>query len=249
MRLAIRACFLIAAACGAQSFESATIRPAARGSASSRGPEINAANFTCRNCTMSMALADAFDVTSFQIFGPHWIETERYDLGAKIAPGTTEDQVRAMEQNFLTARFQMKFHRMSREMPVYRLVVAAGAKFKTSSTEAAAVSDESPRGVDKDGYPLLPSGSASRVLMSDGKFAMRGARITMTEFAALLTRRVSRPVLDATGLTGTYDLQMKWTAENLSSALKDQLGLKLEQAQAAVDVVVIDLLEKAPTGN
>ncbi len=182
---------------------------------------------------------------------PPWANSDRYSLDAKmdedtaaafkkLTPderGKTQD---AMLQAVLADRFQLKLHTETRELPIYNLIIAKGGLKLT----------ESPK--DKNyGYSVGP-----------GK--MSGNGIEMDSLAYSLSNEVGRIIVDKTGLTGKYDIDLKWQPDamqagpnasagadalpDLFSALQEQLGLKLEPAKGPVDVYVIDHAEK-PSEN
>src|SRR5262249_3697028 len=116
------------------SFEVASIKPAAppsdphrimvgmRGGPGTPDPgQISYFNVTLRNVLMT-----AYDVKDYQISGPGWLGSERYDIIAKVPPGTTKEQLRLMLQNLLAERFQVSLHHESKELPMFALVVAKG---------------------------------------------------------------------------------------------------------------------------
>ncbi|HEX3743934.1 MAG TPA: TIGR03435 family protein [Bryobacteraceae bacterium] len=168
-----------------------------------------------------------------------------YDLDART-PGETPpaaQEVREMMQSLLAERFQLKFHREMREMPVYELVATKrGARLK----------------------PAAPEADTARHNKASGRnWSVTAASITMTELAELIENQgfVGRRVVDHTGLTGNYAIQLTYTpdtppnrrtesADDISifSALVDQLGLRLQPAKAMTDTVVVDRVEK-PSGN
>jgi len=89
--------------------------------------------FTCENCAVAGLITRAFDIRDYQLSGPDWMRSTRFNVSAKIAAGTTKEQFLLMIQNLLAERFQMKFHRDQKEMPVLNLVVAKnGPKFRES---------------------------------------------------------------------------------------------------------------------
>ena len=73
-------------------------------------------------------LMNAYDVKNFQIVGPGWLDTERFDITATMPPATTKEQFRVMLQNLLAERFKMTVHRETKELPMYSLVVAKGGR-------------------------------------------------------------------------------------------------------------------------
>jgi uncharacterized protein (TIGR03435 family) len=137
----------------------------------------------------------------------------------------------------LADRFQVKVHREMRESPVYVLVTAKrGPKLKESDREAM-----------------------SRLTLAGG----RTIRITtikgsVEQLAGHLSGDLGRPVVDRTGLTGSYDHKLEWASDggvagdsngpSIFSVVQEQLGLRLESTKAPIETVVIDRVEK-PTEN
>lgn len=177
-------------------------------------------------------VAYAFDVRDFQVSGgPSWAGTDQYDVVAKPEGSATSERILAMARSLLAERFELKFHRESREMPVLTLKIAKG------------------------GPKLQPSvGSGPEVRGGRGRLVTRN--VTMGMFAAQLAGRVlDRPVLDQTGIQGEFDIKLEWTPEespdggpSIFAALQEQLGLKLEAQKGMVEMLVIDHAEK-PSAN
>jgi uncharacterized protein (TIGR03435 family) len=134
-----------------------------------------------------------------------------------------------MVRNLLAERFHLVMHQESRELPVYALVVGKnGHKLK-----------------EVEFGPGNTSGQP-------GKFSAH--RVAIANLTSFLSRQLERPVLDMTELKGFYDFEFEWTPEENSTgpmvvALQQQLGLKLENRKAPVDVMVVDRAEKNPTEN
>ena len=142
-----------------------------------------------------------------------------------------------MVRTMLTERFRLAIHREQRNMAVYGLVVGKkGIKF-----EEVAEGDSSSNS-DNQHY--------------------QGSRVSMGSFAIFLSRRMDLPVIDMTGLKGFYNLKLDWAPEprgdaasdapagpRLPEALQDQLGLKLENRKAPVEVIVVDHAERVPVEN
>jgi uncharacterized protein (TIGR03435 family) len=134
-------------------------------------------------------------------------------------------------RQILDERFALKFHIEKRELPVYNLVVAKqGLKLKESAPDEAGMSS-----------------------MGKGKLTAHRGKIASLAFS--LSGTVDRIVLDKTGLTALYDIDLSWSSDDdqdggpsIFAALEEQLGLKLEPAKALMDVVVIDHLER-PSEN
>ncbi len=243
------------------------------------GPKsLDPGHFSCQNCTLLMLVTDAFNVRPSQVSGPPWMATERFDITAKIPRGSTEEQALIMEQNLLAERFKMAFHREPKEMPVYELIVGKGGpKFKEAAKDAAVKSNGEILPKDKEdlpaGYERTVHGY--RMLMKSGQVKIHADGETMQELASSLWSVAGRPVVDRTGLTGEYEFTLSFAADipgaraasappsgppaastpegdagpSLFTAVQEQLGLKLESTRGPVDTIVIDHLEKAPTGN
>ena len=147
-----------------------------------------------------------------------------------------------MTQTVVEKRFLLKFHMVKKEMPVYRMIVAPGGVKMTARKP-----DEAANAVSSLGLPFAPEIPAKNV--------------SMPRLAALLQGTVlDRPVIDQTGLTATYDFDLKWQANekqfggrggkgtwhgadkdpDLFTAIQSQLGLKLESVSLPVEIMVID---------
>jgi uncharacterized protein (TIGR03435 family) len=204
----------------------------------------NADGIEFRNMTLDGVLMNGFEVRSeSQIIGyPSWVNSERFDIQAKMDAATTtayralkgetsNNQWHAFMQQILIERFGIKFHLEKRDLPVYNLVVAKqGLKVKASAQDE--------------------NGSSS---MGPGHYSAHRAQVG--GLALSLSGAVGRVILDKTGVTGDYDIDLTWAPDgqpdagpSIFSALQDQLGLKLEPAKAPLDVVVIDHIER-PSEN
>jgi uncharacterized protein (TIGR03435 family) len=175
-------------------------------------------------------LATAYDVKGFQIQGPSWLDTGRFDVNATMPPETTREQFRVMLQNLLTERFKMTLHRETRQLPAYALVIARGGpKMRESQTvspaqdnAAAAPSSpfpEQPR-MGADGFPVLASQAGERagliLMMMPGRARLVGRQQTMLDLANRLTTQLGRAVADATGLTAKYDFTLTFAPEGMN---------------------------------
>ncbi len=198
---------------------------------------------------------EAFKVKIDQIEGPSWLETECFDISGKVPDGATREQVPAMLQALLTERFKLTAHTEDRARPGWVLVVDKdGPKFKEDDPKAK----------------FLGSNAGKMFFGVGGNGALKGA-MSMATLAANLSREGYGPVEDATGLTGKYDIEFNWArdpaaaprdptaapaaetpaAEGLSlfDALRRSLGLRLDRRNVRVPFVVIDHIERTPTGN
>ena len=219
-------------------FEAASIKPDDAGGnyIEAKPGYLNAHSATPATCIMW-----AYGVQSSQISGASpavssLLESARYTIVAKTAGPVPESQQRMMLQALLAERFKLAFHRQTREVRGFALVAdKGGAKFHES---------------DGDGESQQQAGS---------KLARRWTRTTMEQLANSLADAMQAPVEDQTGLRGKYDFALDLTpylvpgerpdiAAMMVSAVREQLGLKLESRRTEAEVLVIDHLEK-PIGN
>ncbi len=224
----------------AQRFEVAVIRPTqvAEGAGSSFNV-YDGGRLRIVNEPVKLLVRTAFQLQNSQIAGgPSWLETERYDIEAKTGQPAkpTPDTLGPYLQDMLIERFRLQFHREMREQTVWALVTAKGAPRLQDAAE----------------------GEASVMNTSGNKVTSRAVATatSMALLAVYVGNRLGAIVLDKTGLAGTYDFTLEWspqqsleaTAPSLSVALREQLGLRLEQQKAGVLVLVIEHLER-PTEN
>lgn len=249
------------------SFEVASIKPKGAGEGPVRvmfAPDA----FTANGVTAKFLIGFAYNLKDFQISGgPGWIDSEKYDINAKLDEATIEalkkltpdqavEQRRLMLQGLLAERFNLKVSQSSKELPIYALVVAKnGPKL---SPAADSPSSSGPGG-----------GPKSMIRLAPGEFTATG--ITISNLIDRLSREVDRKVVDKTGLTGRYDFTLRWTPDrpvpvtsgadggpappppdssgpSIFTALQEQLGLKLESQKGPVGTLVIESIEK-PSEN
>jgi uncharacterized protein (TIGR03435 family) len=218
-----------------QSFEAATIRPAAPatggGRVSASGDRIVFSNTTLLN-----VLVRAYGLTfAGQVAGPSWVFTERYDIIAKAPDGTPKEQIPRMLQNFLLERFKLMLHHETKDLPVYDLVTGKGRLKLKKSGETAVKNDWAMEG--------------------DHRLAKSMNLATLATYLTLMLG-ARTPVRDKTGLEGYYDFPFDLTKEETTRdsapsifSVVDDLGLYLESRKAPFDVVVIDSGNRQPTEN
>jgi uncharacterized protein (TIGR03435 family) len=201
----------------------------------------------------------------------------RFDLRAKVPDGATKEQLALMMQSLLADRFQLAVHRESREIQRFELTVAKnGSKFKEAAPPPPADSANTaptlgPPKPDKDGYPVI--GPRGGMAIRYDKARLYQPEMTMTMLAGLLSAQLQGPVVDATGLTGKYEISVYWnagdslrtaapapggaptpadpvsTGPDLKQALQEQLGLRVESKKGPVEFVIVDHAEKTPSEN
>jgi uncharacterized protein (TIGR03435 family) len=190
----------------------------------------------------SMSLAElipvAFKVKPYQVSGPDWMSTERFDILAKIPDGAANDQVPEMLQALLADRFKLTIHRENKDHSIYALVVAKGGpKLKESVPEPEVLesSDDAKKAVaiatldgsvrvtqDNKGGIVTRGGQGGTTRIAagpDGLMHMEASRVTMAQLADTLSRFVDRPVVDMTDLKGNYQVKLEISmAEIMKSA-------------------------------
>jgi uncharacterized protein (TIGR03435 family) len=178
------------------------------------------------NMSLKAILLIAYDAKDFQIAGPGWLETERFDIDATLPPppNTTQEQFRLMLQNLLSERFKLTLHRETKEVPVYALVLAKnGPRMAESATPPQDTGGPEPSAgpvspsqfkLDRDGFPILPPGGRAGMLqfVVANRARLAGQQQTMHELTDRLAYLLSRPVTDATSLTGKYDFTLTFAA-------------------------------------
>jgi uncharacterized protein (TIGR03435 family) len=178
---------------------------------------------TWTNATLKTLLTIAYDVKAYQVNGPAWIDTERYDIIAKVPEGTTKEQVAVMWQNLLKERFGMVVHHESKEFQVSELVVAkGGSKLKETTLDPNAPPPALPSGppgppkLDKNGAPEMNGPGLMMMIQagSGGPVAHMVARAQpISGMTRMLGNQLNRPVVDKTGLTGKYDFNVEYTPD------------------------------------
>ena len=165
----------------------------------------------------------AYRVKDYQVLGPDWIASERFDVSATIPAGAPRDQVNDMLQSLLEQRFGLKIHRDHKEFPVYALVTTKGGpkmKETVESDSDKADAAKAPVEVEAQGGPSgvgINLGHGSSFTFADNKF--QGTKIDMTRVAEMLSRFLDRPVVDMTELKGKYDFKLELTPEDYRAML------------------------------
>jgi uncharacterized protein (TIGR03435 family) len=197
--------------------------------------------------SMTDLLAFAYRVKPYQIAGPTWMRDGRWDIKGKIPEGTLQNRVPEMVLSLLVERFKLVSHHESRANPSYDLVVEQdGPKFKESPADESAA-PKTPVETDATSTFSLggfPGGAANMNFNNDGKGLITGgpngatrvspnpnggmrlemSRMTMGSLADMLTPFVDRPVIDATGLKGTYEVALDLPFESMISVIRSFAG-------------------------
>ena len=191
-------------------------------------------------------IAMAYKLRVYQISGPDWMVTDRFDVVAKLPDGASKDDAPAMLRALLVERFKLAAHRDTPEQPVLALVAAKGGlKLKEATATPEPFDENTPlkpgesKADTTDGPMRLmknPDGSTTYNMGARGTFKvkfdgetrslhMEAASITMKGFAGMMTSLgggSGRQVVDMTGLTGTYQAAIDFPLIDLMASLRDQ---------------------------
>jgi uncharacterized protein (TIGR03435 family) len=230
-------------------------------------------SYTAINMPLRRLIAIAYRihpaVDRDRIIRPSWIDGVRFDLNARIPAGTQSAQIPDMLRALLADRFSLVTHTETREGTVLALVRARTEGALGPQLAVSSLDCSKPEARLSGSAGLNTSSAAVHVekltcglisTVDDNGGVLRGGGRTMGDLAANLTGRMNQPVLDRTGLTGSYDFVLRWTPENFSNAaasagasrdgtpivtaLQEQLGLKLEAQRAPVEFLIIDKIER-----
>jgi len=196
-----------------------------------------AARFMVRNATLDTLIGWAFNMggLAHPITGkPAWLDSTYYDVTAKPEGevGLSYDQLRPMMQELLRERFHLRYHTESKSTKGYALVIAKG------------------------GPKLTPAkGAAQHAYMMAGR--LDAASVPMDTVAGMLAHVLGQVVTDETGLKGDYDIKLDYAPMEatdsslpwISTAVEEQLGLKLVKQKVPVEMFVIDRVDRVPTEN
>jgi uncharacterized protein (TIGR03435 family) len=205
---------------------------------------LNHGTLTMTNTSLADCLRYAYNLTNNeQLSGPDWIKDKsvRFDIVAKAPEATPPDQIRLMLLSLLTRRFHLALHSEQKELSYVALTIGKkGSRLK-----------EATPGSDSSGNKFL----IGRIVSN---------RISMVTLATVLSRFTRQTIVEMTGLTGSYEVNLEWTPENfagvappadaepgpsLFAAVEQQLGLKLDVRKGPVEIIVIDHADRVPAQN
>jgi len=272
------------------------------------GVKMDAGRIDIGSTSLRDVILAAYRLKDFQLSGPDWMKTVSLDILAKLPAGVSEGQIPEMLQTLLAERFGLKVHTEVREHPVYTLFVAKGGlKLKEAQEDPenppVTVDPKAPdfgmmsrmanskmSGDPSKGMVIsgLPQGGTMRMSFTGAGMHIESSSVTMAALAGDLTQYLDRPVIDKTGVKGSYQVGLDVSMEDMRNFMSKQsfpgggpppgggdfggpgnpfagggsetsgssilqsvqhLGLKLETQKEAIDVIVVDHLEKAPLEN
>ena len=227
----------------------------------------HSSKFSATNYSARDLIGQAYGVQYFQITnGPDWLDRARFVVEAKSDTSTDEALAKLskeqatlekqhMLQVLLADRFKLKVHQDTKDLPGFALVIAKnGLKMQPAKGEPP-TPDEIKSFGDHPVPPLYQRGDGRQGY----QFFAHGA--SMARITEMLAGQFNTTVVDKTGLTATYDFTLQYngtvtarelegveTWPPLTTAIQDQLGLKLEPIKAPTPILVIDRLER-PSEN
>jgi uncharacterized protein (TIGR03435 family) len=218
--------------------------------------------FEARNSQLLTLVRRAYEEFSFepgQIMGPTEILEERFDVDGRAGSDVPEPTIRLMLRQLLADRFKLRVHTENRLFDAYELVPARadrrlGPQIRPAKADCKAINAAVARGEMAPPRATVAGGPVSCGVSSgirDG--AMRyylGGR-PIANLAIVLQNALSRRVTDKTGLAGEFDVELFWAVDSsnerlpsLLTAVRDQLGFRLQLAKAEMEVLVIDHIER-----
>jgi uncharacterized protein (TIGR03435 family) len=204
----------------------------------SMGSKYRPDGFICTNLTLLNLIVNAYGISQDQVSGgPSWLDSIGFDVEAKVADSDVKafkmlspEQRNDLLKILLADRFKLKVHSGPKRMTMYDMVVAKiGPKLKLSA-------------------PIDPKAAKPRSRITSGAGMFEGERVSMEQMASQLSFALHSTVVDKTGLTGFYDVDLKWRTDDASpsngdgaaesspsifTAVQEQLGLKLNPTKGA----------------
>ena len=207
-----------------------------------------------------------------QIVGPDWIGTEFYDINARGPASASADDLREMARALLADRFKLVLHTEKRQVIAYQLVTARADGRLGPGLSKPSIDCDAYRAAKEQGAPLpvdpkrrpfgdrmpcvstvMPVFDQTRVIPG-AEMRITAGGATIASIIPILSRELDRPLVDATGLTQLFDIELQYSlgvprpdaepGPPLRSALTDQLGLRVRDSVTVVDVLVIDRIER-----
>jgi uncharacterized protein (TIGR03435 family) len=262
-------------------FEVASVRPAVpdqgNGAQTPAAARLNPSQIRLTYLTLQDFIVRAYAVKAYQVIGPDWLKTERYDIAATLPAGATTAQVPDMLQSLLEDRFGLKVHKSQKEFAVYVLV---------RSKRPFTLTEVQPRDTESNVTGVAPRAGqgVSLNLARGGLFTfadnkLDGKGMSMEMLANTLTPFIGLPTVNATDINGFYDIHLDLAPEDYGSMMMraaasrgvsyppdvlselagmtnvsfldalDRVGLKLEKGKRPLDVINVDEAKKTPTEN
>jgi uncharacterized protein (TIGR03435 family) len=271
---------------GKPAFSFMTVKPSKPGSAISNssfplGPgdayTPNGGYFAATNFPLVTYIAFAWKLLGNQLQAliaqaPPWASTERFDITARAGKDPGKDGMRLMMRSLLSDRFKLAVHNEMREVPAFGMILLKAGKTgpqlrahpqKASCANTPQSGGEQDQSADKDGYPSICGSLIGMTPRAAGHLRLGARNVTMAFIASSLNQmsNLDRPVLDQTGLSGTWDFVLEWERDATApasagtdshavvslprflQAIQDQLGVRLDPQKGSADFLVVDHVE------
>lgn len=257
-------------------FEAASVKTNKSGELQAFDRFLPGGRYTATNMALSAVIRLAYErsprsrgLEPFEVTGgPSWIDSDRFDIGATAGRDTSLTELRAMLQTLLADRFKLKAHYETRQMPVYRMVLARrggpGPELRRTETDCASAPVDPLGMTPRESYACGYFGPSPTAKMGSDKAYQAFRGLTMDDLALRLYPYLGRRVINGTGLSGYFDGDFEFTAEivmpppppgqpnpydgrtlpSIFSVLPQQVGLKLEPQRGPSDILVIDHAER-----
>lgn len=214
-------------------FDAASVRPSRAACQGRWDFSLSHGALTAQNAPLLRIISRAYSLTDDRVSGPAWLDSECYDIRAKAGADLPDSDVKQMLQSLLSERFHLVVQREQEERAVFALLV------------------------DKGGPKLKSYGERNSPSASSAGRTLFMAR-HLPDLCERLGKVIGQPVIDKTGLNGDYLIRLTYpgldaddpqATTTIFSAVRDQLGLKLEAQRAAVDTLKIVSVDRTPTPN
>ncbi len=221
----------------------------------------------CSSVGMGLLIRDAFGLEVYQYLPPI-SNNDAWSISARVLAGATEEQFHEMQRNLLIERFGFKWHWRESDATVYRIVRdPGGVKLIESAPDApaAVVTWGKPPGttIGKDRFPVLPEGMSGLVGVGGRWTVWRSSNVTIADIAWVLRWNFRTDVTDETGLTGHYDVDLRYETPPMETAprappfegpdakteFRKRLGLLIEPVKGKIRTFVVDHMDRVPTEN
>lgn len=235
-------------------FDVADVRASAPGVNYFAGVVLGGDRYQLRGATLVDLISTAWSIDADGVFGgPSWIESDRFDVIAKVSPSSTKPECALMLRSLLAERFKLLVHNDEKPLPVYALTVGKrGLQFKKSGGEGDAACKPD---FEEGPPPFIKATCFNMTMAAFGEqvHQMAGGYVG------------DHPLVDLTEMKGSYDITLKWSprqaprqttnkdgesvaAISLFDGI-DKLGLKLELVKRTMPVIVVDSVNRKPTEN
>lgn len=236
LTVSVFACYLLSQS---PTFEAASVRPSKAITGHDGSVTTDPGRLIAKNATLKRLIFEAYRVPYSQITGgPAWLNSDEYDIDAKSETPATPEQLQTMLRTLLTERFGLTVHTERKERSVFTLAIAkGGARLHSNPSHSWRFHGDLAKFADILAIQLT---------------------IPISSDPATPTRASGSPapVLNKTGLEGTYDLSLDLKTDPAADsvtiwqrALQEQLGLKLSSTKAQIPILVIDHASKLPSPN